>query len=131
MGMGRSGPRTDFFVVPCLGLAKFSMLLFYYRMSKLRWLRILSMCIAVIVVGYSISTVFALIFPCKPIAKAWDVTIVEGSCINRGAVYIVQAVTNIVTDVLILLLPVPMVWKLQMPFIQKIGLGFIFIVGSL
>jgi hypothetical protein len=85
----------------------------------------------VIIIGYSFSTIFALIFPCKPIAKAWDVTITEGSCINRGAVYIMQAVTNIVTDIVLLLLPIPIVWKLQMPVVQKIGLVLIFVVGSL
>jgi hypothetical protein len=84
-----------------------------------------------LVLGYSIATIFALIFPCKPIAKAWDVTITDGSCINRGAIYIFQAVTNIVTDVLLLLLPIPMVWRLHMPMQQKVGLVFIFIVGSL
>jgi hypothetical protein len=117
--------------VPCLGLAKFSLLLFYYRMSRLRWLRTLSIVVMVVVVGYSVSTVFALIFPCHPIRKSWDVTVVDGSCINRGAVYLVQAITNIVTDVILLLLPIPMVWRLQMPVIQKFGLVFIFVVGSL
>jgi len=100
-------------------------------MSKLRWLRIVSVIISVIVIGYSISTIFALIFPCKPVHKAWDATVIEGSCINRGAVYIVQAVTNIVTDVFLLLIPIPIVWKLNMPRVQKIGLFFIFVIGSL
>ena len=100
-------------------------------MSKLRWLRIISVIISVIVIGYSIATIFALIFPCRPVNKSWDATILEGSCINRGAVYIVQAVTNIVTDVLLLLLPIPMVWRLQMPLVQKFGLVVIFVIGSL
>ncbi|KIW03797.1 uncharacterized protein PV09_05098 [Verruconis gallopava] len=117
--------------VPCLTFAKYSLLLFYYRMSHLRWLRVVSVAVMGFITCYSIANIFALIFPCHPIAKTWDVTITEGSCINRGAVYIVTAVTNIVTDLLLLIIPIPIVWKLQMPFIQKIGLVFIFIVGSL
>jgi hypothetical protein len=100
-------------------------------MSKLRWLRVVSIFIAVIILGYSISTIFALIFPCRPVNKSWDVTVTGGSCINRGAVYIVQAVTNIVTDLILLILPIPIVWRLQMPVVQKLGLLLIFVVGSL
>lgn len=110
---------------------KLSIMLTKYISTELKWLKMLSIAVMVIVMGYSISTILTLIFPCSPIKKAWDVTIVEGHCINRGAVYLVQAITNIVTDVILLLLPIPMVWKLQMPVPQKIGLVILFIIGSL
>lgn len=83
------------------------------------------------VVSYTIGIFFSLIFACKPIEKSWDVTITTGSCINRPALYITTAVLGVATDVVLLVLPVPMVLKLQMPVLQKAGLLLMFAVGSL
>lgn len=83
-----------------------------------------------IVVGYSIALIGVLLFSCRPIAKAWDYA-APGTCINRPAVYIATAVINIVTDLAILTLPIPMVAKLKLPLQQKIGLACMFAVGSL
>lgn len=86
---------------------------------------------SLVVVSYTIGIFFSLIFACKPIEKSWDVTITTGSCINRPALYITTAVLGVATDVVLLVLPVPMVLKLQMPVLQKAGLLLMFAVGSL
>jgi heme/copper-type cytochrome/quinol oxidase subunit 4 len=70
-----------------------------------------------------------LLFACKPIAGSWD-PLIPAVCLNRGGIYLAQAVIGIVTDVLLLLLPVPTVMTLQMPNKQKLGLIGIFAVGS-
>ena len=82
-----------------------------------------------VVCGYSIALVLALIFACNPIAKGWDVSITTGSCIDRNGVYIATAVFNIVTDLALIVLPIPVVMTLQMPRIQKIGLLLLFTIG--
>lgn len=87
--------------------------------------------VGVIVIGYSAATIALLIFPCRPYARAWDATITTGSCINRPAVYVATAVSNIVTDLFILVIPIPMVIRLKIPVQQKIGLASMFAVGSL
>lgn len=61
----------------------------------------------------------------------WDVTVTGGSCINRPGLYIATAVANIVSDLVLFVLPIPMVIGLQIPLKQKIGLSLIFAVGSL
>lgn len=120
---------ADLYVV-CLALAKASLLAFYFRMSQLRWLRITSVTLGLVIVAYSLALIFALVFACTPIRAAWDVTITNAHCINRPAVYVVLAVLNIATDVILLILPIPLVWKLQMPIVQKIGVVIVFIIGS-
>lgn len=87
--------------------------------------------VGVAVVVYSIVTAALLIFPCRPFARAWDATITTGSCINRPAVYVATAVSNIVTDIFILIIPIPIVVNLKIPMQQKIGLACMFAVGSL
>ncbi|KAA8577286.1 hypothetical protein EYC84_007258 [Monilinia fructicola] len=117
--------------VPCLGLSKFSLLLFYNRLSPVRWFRIAVYFLMFVVLGYSFAIIFALIFPCQPVAMNWDVTITGGKCVNRAATYTATAAMNIATDLALLALPIPMIVDLRMPRVQKVGLIIIFFVGSL
>ena len=116
---------------PFLASAKLSLLFFYLRLSHLRWFKSCVYASMFLVVGYNIALVFPLIFACTPFRRNWDVTITEGSCIDRTPLYMATAVLNMATDILLLVLPVPMVVRLQMPRAQKLGLICIFGVGSL
>ncbi|KAF2744974.1 hypothetical protein M011DRAFT_460462 [Sporormia fimetaria CBS 119925] len=116
---------------PFLACAKFSLLFFYLRLSRLPWFRIAVFANMFLVVGYNIALVFPLIFTCNPIMKNFDITITEGTCLDRTPLYMATAVLNIVTDVILLVLPIPMVLKLQMPKVQKAGVLCIFGVGSM
>lgn len=116
--------------VPALAFAKVSLIVLYHRiMSRTTLYKWALYILSAIVCGYSIALVLALIFACNPIAKSWDVSITSGSCIDRNGVYIATAVTNIITDLALILLPVPVVITLQMPRIQKIGLLVLFTIG--
>ena len=117
--------------VPALGSAKLSLLLIYRRIALAKGHRLAIYAVMAVVVGYSIALILVLIFQCNPIARAWDVAIVIGTCVNRPAVYVATASVNIGTDFAILLLPIPIVLNLILPWPQKIGLGLMFAVGSL
>ncbi|TGO65388.1 hypothetical protein BOTNAR_0078g00140 [Botryotinia narcissicola] len=116
--------------VACLGLSKFSLLLFYNRLSPVQWFRNAVYFLMFVVVGHSFALIFALIFLCKPLAMNWDYDILDGTCIDRTAIYIATAALNVATDIALLALVVPMIVDLQMPRIQKVGLIVIFLVGS-
>ncbi|KAF5026133.1 hypothetical protein F66182_1781 [Fusarium sp. NRRL 66182] len=120
-----------FIYIVCGSLAKLALLIFYLRISPQRWFKIATWTTLLIISGYTIGTFFAVIFACKPIAMSWDVTITEGTCINRPGLYIATAAVNIISDIILFVLPLPMVVNLQIPFKQKIGLMGIFTIGSL
>jgi hypothetical protein len=80
--------------------------------------------------GYNVALVFPFIFNCTSFLKSYDITIAEGKHINRTPLYMVTAVLNMLTDVLLLILPIQMIVRLQMPRVQKAGLICIFGVGS-
>ncbi|KAJ5085928.1 hypothetical protein N7532_010699 [Penicillium argentinense] len=116
--------------VPALAFAKVGLIILYHRiMNKQPFYTWTLHIISAVVCGYSIAIVFALIFACHPIAKGWDASITGGSCVDRNGLYIATAVTNIVTDIALIIVPVPLVLSLQMPKIQKLGLLFMFVVG--
>ena len=50
---------------------------------------------------------------------------------NNLILYGVYTGINIITDILIWLYPLPIVWKLQVGMSQKIGLAILFILGAL
>ncbi|KAI1779131.1 hypothetical protein F4818DRAFT_437924 [Hypoxylon cercidicola] len=68
---------------------------------------------------------------CTPYRKIWDVTVSEGSCININFLYIPGAIVNLLSDMIILVLPQRVIWGLQTSSKNKIGISLIFAVGIL
>ncbi|CAL5875176.1 uncharacterized protein PFLUO_LOCUS9480 [Penicillium psychrofluorescens] len=120
---------TSILYVPALALAKISLIILYHRIMKKQKIYVMALhAITAVVMGYSISIIFALILACHPVSRNWDPT-VEGECVNRTALYIATAVTNIVTDLALITLPIPLVLRLNMPRSQKVYLFLMFVVG--
>ena len=65
---------------------------------------------------------------CRPISHSWNKEI-SGSCGSIGMAEMIPAAFNMVLDVVIVLLPLPIVWKLQMPKQKKVGVTVIFALG--
>ena len=111
---------------------KASLLLLYYRLfSPSRRFRFAVRIGAVIVFCQWVSLTCAAIFQCRPLAAFWNHAIRDAKCINLPRFTIVGGVLNLLTDVLILCLPIPMVWGLNTTKTQKVTLTCIFLLGIL
>lgn len=66
---------------------------------------------------------------CRPLAAFWDKTIFNSSCGNQQLVFLVAGVWNLVLDVVTVILPMPMLWGLQMKTSKKLGLTALFGMG--
>ncbi|KAI9682138.1 MAG: hypothetical protein M1817_000192 [Caeruleum heppii] len=117
--------------VPAVTCSKIAILIFYHRISPNALFRVAIYIIGAITVGYTLAVMFALLFACQPVAKSWDLSITGGSCINQPAVYLANGILNVISDIAILILPMPMVWQLHIPKRQKFGVGLMFATGSL
>ena len=84
----------------------------------------------VFVGSYSITQIVCILAQCTPFASIFNPKI-PGSCININDVYIVVSSFNIFTDLIILLLPMPLLWGLNTTMSRKIQLSFIFGLGAL
>ncbi|OGM43365.1 hypothetical protein ABOM_008721 [Aspergillus bombycis] len=111
--------------------AKISILLFYIRIFSTPKFRTIAYTVGFIVLGHGIGVFFAAIFQCAPVQYAWDKTIPGGSCFDQQAFYRYVSPPNILTDVLILVMPLPFVWKLQTRMTQKLALTGVFILGGM
>ncbi|KAI9681517.1 MAG: hypothetical protein M1817_002801 [Caeruleum heppii] len=115
----------------CLPSAKLSILLFYYRIFPTQHFRRAAYVVGGFIVFWCVGTIFASVFECKPVSYFWNQAIpgTEGKCVNVNIYYLLSGLITIITDVIILILPMPVVWKLQIPKSQKFALTGIFVLG--
>ncbi|KAF7533876.1 hypothetical protein G7054_g6682 [Neopestalotiopsis clavispora] len=78
---------------------------------------------------WSLATFFVTLFLCQPIAFNWDTTIAGGKCGNTLASWKSTGIVNIITDVIILLVPIPSLCKVQMALYKKLVLIGVFALG--
>ncbi|WVF69060.1 hypothetical protein IAT40_003834 [Kwoniella sp. CBS 6097] len=118
------------FYNPAIMTIKVSILILYIRMSTAhRFLRIASISTMVVVVLTGIICTFISIFRCRPISAGWS-TRDNAQCIDVISLYLSTAPINILTDLAILLLPLPILTSLRMEYRQKVVLVTTFIVGG-
>ena len=74
---------------------------------------------------------FATVFNCHPVAYDWDRSIPNGSCGEPQKVFITGLALNLFTDICIVALPIPMIWKIQISLSEKIAVSGAFLLGGL
>ena len=119
------------FYSPAIALTKLSILFFYARIFPDRTFKRYLYAVALIVVLWWIACQVTTTFECSPIHFLWTQTPTSGHCINFQKYFLGQAIPNIATDLFILALPLPQIWKLNLKLTQKLGLMGIFLLGGL
>lgn len=111
-----------------ISLNKFTILAFYWRLFsvKVRWpIYIMTF----VVFGWLVSICLAVTFMCDPIAASYDITITGAHCHSLKRIYLGGSLPNILSDVILILMPLPYVWRLQAPSSQRLLLGSLFMLG--
>lgn len=120
----------EWLYLPSVALPKISILALYLRIFTNSTVRITCYITITVLVANWIAFLFASTFQCSSIAYQWNKTIPGGKCFNVAALYKASSAPNIVTDILIMVLPIPTIWQLQASRIRKVGLMFVFFIGS-
>ncbi|KAI9818703.1 MAG: hypothetical protein M1832_004179 [Thelocarpon impressellum] len=115
----------------CTGTTKFSILLLYRRIFTVhrRRFEIALYVVGGLIIGWGVSGFFTTVFQCTPVNYLWVQE--QGSCINVEASLVALASINTTLNIAVLILPMPMVWRLHMPTKQKIAVCGVFVLGSL
>ncbi|KAK4150068.1 hypothetical protein C8A00DRAFT_37347 [Chaetomidium leptoderma] len=112
-----------------LALIKWSVLAMFYRIFPTRFMKWGYIILGSMTAAWWIAVMLVTIFQCTPVHKMWDLA-AEGTCINANVFYIsTNGVPNIVTDVMILVLPMWEVYKLHVSRSQKIAIACSFLLG--
>lgn len=68
---------------------------------------------------------------CRPFAANWDKTIPGAKCGNEISALLGIVIWGLILDVVIFTVPIPHIWKLQMPKSRKTALIALFSIGLL
>ncbi|KAF1992982.1 hypothetical protein P154DRAFT_382808, partial [Amniculicola lignicola CBS 123094] len=112
-------------------LVKLSVLHFYQSIFRNKKLDYAVYILAALTFGYWLATIIAAFVICRPIAYNWNKLTIIGTCGDLLAYYLSTAIINLFIDVVIVALPLPVLWGLQMNFSRKLSLTFIFSMGAL
>ncbi|CAK7226263.1 hypothetical protein SBRCBS47491_006172 [Sporothrix bragantina] len=115
------------FYYACLGTVKTAILLQYLRVFAVKMRKITL--VALVLIGlWSMALVLVSVLACRPIRGFWDKT-VAAHCVPDLPQWYVNAAGNIATDVIIFTLPIPVLWRLNLPRSQRLSLIGIFCLG--
>ncbi|MCJ1316348.1 hypothetical protein MMC15_001669 [Xylographa vitiligo] len=111
---------------------KASLLAFYYRIFgwRWRWLKIGWWLNLVWLIALFIALYVVILTQCTPIRAFWNPG-TQDLCRVSFAPSAITNSANCLSDAGILILPIPAVWKLQIPAKRKIATAGIFVLGSL
>ena len=141
---------TEFLFLWAIAIIKFSVLSFYWRLFRVSSIKKPIYLVAAVVLAWLISSVglnptlsllsvrilffetVATAVQCVPARKLWEPTS-PGHCFNFATsnFSVAVAIPEVITDFVILVMPVPYIWRLQMKLQQKVLLTIIFVFGGL
>lgn len=113
-----------------LGWTKLSLLLMYYRIFRVPYFKKMAWIVGSFVMAWVVCITFLFVFICVPVEKLWYPDL-PGRCINQVGTWIANAAATILTDVIILMLPLAPLWRLRLSTSEKLGLTAAFSLGSL
>ncbi|PHH64773.1 hypothetical protein CDD81_4035 [Ophiocordyceps australis] len=107
---------------------KLSILFFYISIFTMANLRKAVYAVIFLTVALLIAVLFESFFLCRPFAYTWDKTI-PGVCGSTQDAYLAIAIVNLVTDLSVVALPMPILWRLKLPQRKKIAISAILSLG--
>ena len=134
----------SFFYLVVVAIPKLAILMIYLKVFPTPIIRKLCYGIGSLMVLYMVIVCLVAGFACRPLAFFWDKAL-DGTCVDIKALYQWASFPNIITDVIMLVLPIPMIvrylsgsipkltdwqWRLKLATHIKVGLSFTFLTGS-
>ncbi|KAH6637376.1 hypothetical protein C7974DRAFT_140301 [Boeremia exigua] len=110
---------------------KVSLGLFYLQVSPfqtgLRVVVYTVMCVSII---HGVLNALGFTWLCQPAEKYWTFSITTGKCVNLNQYILATACINAATDLILLVLPIFILYELQLPLRRKIGAALLLMTGS-
>ncbi|KAI0141221.1 hypothetical protein GGR57DRAFT_487590 [Xylariaceae sp. FL1272] len=113
-------------------IAKLAICKLYLDLFPQRIIRAAVWITIVVLILTPLVCVIVLFAACKPFSANWAPLEIQNThCLNKEAIFVWGTLPNIVTDVVLLAIPLPVIWTLQMTTKIKIGFSITFAIGSL
>ncbi|RWA06353.1 hypothetical protein EKO27_g8750 [Xylaria grammica] len=126
------GSISAILTVLALGNLKSSVVTFYRRIFIGEGFRAVSLAILVFIALWTTAFFFATVLECNRhnLNLIWkSLAIFKGQCQKYKTIQLAHCATDIATDLVVLSLPLPPIWKLNMSVRRKLLLSLIFLIG--
>ncbi|KAJ5100497.1 hypothetical protein N7456_006549 [Penicillium angulare] len=129
-----AGPKIIFAAAylydACITFPKLAVLCFYYRVFRRGgvWVTPTLWVVGGLCTCWLIGSWIATTLQCTPIRASWE-TVAGSKCVKQSTFFTATAAPSAILDVIILLIPLPLLWALQMTRMKKAMLTGIFICG--
>jgi len=111
------------------GCTKCSIVLLYRRVFLLKGVLTTCNIILAFLVGWYLWAILSAILTCNPVSKFWNPRL-PGHCFDFTALWFSNASVNILTDLTLVILPIPLVSSLHLPRRQKVAIWALFATGG-
>jgi hypothetical protein len=113
----------------CIMLLKYTFLLQYRRFFPLpKFQRLCDIFLAFLSV-WAVAGLVGAVTVCLPVSKNWDLREPIWACTQRFWFWLGYGIVHVTTDVLILIMPLPLLGTLSLPPLQKVVLMGVFCLG--
>ena len=115
-------------------IVRLSILLTLRRIFEVEPFKMITTIVGSASVAWGLSIFFANVFQCTPFMAAFDPDVVmslSNKCINLQAMFYGTLGTAFILDLIILILPLHVIWRLRLPTRQKYELTAILSLGGL
>ena len=113
-----------------LMFVKLAILGLFFRLNPQKSFRYLVSAVTFVVIASTLASIISLLLRCDPVSDQWSSF--HPNCKNDLLTWVIATgAVNIITDFIMLALPIPMLWDVVLPQRQKIGLILVIMTGSL
>ena len=103
----------------------------YRRIFPTKKFAVATYVVGTVVAAWYTAVILVSIFTCVPVQDFWESEQLASCHVNSLSAYLGNAIPNIITDVAILCLPMPMVWNLHLSAYRKAEITAAFLAGGL
>lgn len=123
----------EFTYTPAVMFAKLATLLLYWRVFEIPLYRRLILCIGAVLILQGVISLILGFSICRPFRYFWTQAADknDGHCGDVMLFYRAYSIPSLITDVVMLLLPLPILVKLNVKTAEKVGLILTFLAASL
>lgn len=116
-----------------IALIQLSFLFLYKRIftTQRTWFKYTIYALGVFSIIQNLAIIITVMFYCVPFNYSWNKSIKGGHCYEFSVVYLIGLLLNLVTDIAILVVPIPIIWGLQMSPKSKKAITGMFLLGGL
>lgn len=114
-----------------ISIPKLAILVVYYRLFPQRSMGIFIRVLAGVLILHSIVGVVLLCIACRPFRLNWaPIEIQQRSCLDRRGIFLWFSLPSMLTDAVMIFMPLPVVWNLRMANQLKVALTVTFVIGG-